>query len=100
METNFEIACNDLVSREVDRLARLSPCELMRLEQKREEVSIVGKAAKLFHSVADFGDHRRIGVVLIIPGILGFGERKFQGGIKVELQTERMSDTEAAELFS
>lgn len=100
METNFEIACNDFVSREVDRLARLQPCELMQLERKSEELTVAGKAAKLFHSVADFGDHRCIGVILEIPGILRVGERQFQGGVKVELRSQRMSDVEAAELFN
>lgn len=65
METNFQIACNDFVSRKIDRLARPSPCELMLLERKRKDVTIMGKAARIFHSVADFGDHRRIGAVLI-----------------------------------
>jgi len=82
METSFEIACNDFVSREVDRLARLSPCELIQLVRKSEDITVGGRAAKIFHTVADFDDSRCIGAVLLVPGMLGFGQRKFQGGIR------------------
>eukprot|EP01034_Spumella_vulgaris_P040851 gene40851-biopygen34690 len=96
---SFETACNDLVSQEVDRLARLTPCDLMQLTCSSAEVSVAGIDARLVRRVADFGSTRHLGVVLLIPGILGFGERRFQGGIKVELLSQRMSDLEAVDLL-
>jgi len=99
METNFEITCNAFVSKEVDRLARLSPCELMQLTQKGVEVTVADKAAKLFHHIVDFGDTRRIGVILLFPSKLGFGGWQFRGGVRVHLRSERISGAEAAELF-
>lgn len=71
----------------------------MQLERRSEEVTVEGVAAKFFHTVTDFGNARNIGVILLIPGTLGFGRRQFQGGIKVELRSEHMYDVEAAELF-
>lgn len=99
METDFEITCNAFVSREVDRLARLSPCELMQLTQIGVDVTVADKAAKLFHRIADFGDTRQIGVILLFPSKLGFGGWQFRGGVRVHLRSERISDDEAAELF-
>lgn len=78
MSTDFENTCNEFVSREVDRLARLSPCELMRLTQKSEEATVAGNSAKLIYQISDFGDIRQIGVILLIPSKLGFGGRQIQ----------------------
>ena len=99
MINSLKSACDDMVSREVDRLARLTPCELMRLSPKSEVITVEGATAKFSQTVADFGDIRHIGVILLIPGTLGCGRQQFQGGIKVQLRSERMSDDEASDIF-
>ena len=99
MINSLKSACDDIVSREVDRLARLTPSELMRLSPKSEAITVEGATAKFSQTVADLGDMRHIGVILLIPGILGCGRQQFQGGIKVQLRSERMSDDEACEVF-
>jgi len=71
----------------------------MRLSPKSEVITVEGATAKFFQTVADWGDIRHIGIIVLIPGTLGLGRQQFQGGIKVQLRSERMSDDEASEVF-
>jgi hypothetical protein len=69
------------VDQEVDRLARLSPCELMQLKAERWKLTIELGMVELAHQIFDDGNLRRIAVVAERPLLLGFGKRKFAGAL-------------------
>ena len=87
------------VDLEVDRLARLSPCELMQIHPKRWAVDTEQGVVELGYLISDGTDHRRIVVMAERTVLLGFAKRKFVGGLNVQLSTERLSSQEAAALY-
>lgn len=89
----------DAVDREIDRLARLSACELMRLEPKSWKVETEFGAMELTCMIHDWGEVRHIAVLADKPVLLGLARKRFVAGIKVTLSYERMSDAEAADLY-
>ncbi len=87
------------VELEVDRLSRLSPCELMQLEPKSWKVETAQDLVELAYSIFDGGDHRLIAVMAERPVLLGLAKRKFAGALKVQLGCERLSSYEVATLY-
>lgn len=87
------------VDQEVDRLARLSPVELMHLQPKSWQVTTELEVVTLTVFICDGSDHRRIAVVAGRDGFLGFGRRTFVGALRVQLSSERLSSEEAASLY-
>jgi hypothetical protein len=87
------------VDLELDRLARLSPCELMQLKPKRWKVDTEQGHVELAYSIFDGGDHRRIAVMAERPVLLGLAKRKFAGALKVQLSCERLPSYEVADLY-
>ncbi|QBE66118.1 hypothetical protein [Pseudoduganella lutea] len=87
------------VDLEVDRLSRLSPCELMQLTPKHREVETGRGVVELAYLIFDGGDFRRIAVMAERPVMLGFAKRKFAGALKVQLRCERLSGDEVADLY-
>jgi len=83
----------------VDRLARLSPCELMQIQSKSWKVDTEQGVIELAYLIFDGSDHRRIAVMAERPVLLGFARRKFVGALKVQLSSERMSNHEVAALY-
>lgn len=84
---------------EVDRLARLTPCELMQLEPESREVNTAEGRIQLTRLIFDGGDHRRIAVVVERPVLLGVAKRKFAGALDVQLRCERLSSDEIGDLY-
>lgn len=89
----------ETVDLELDRLARLSPCELMQLKPKSWKVDTEQGLVEVVYSIFDGGDHRRIAVMAERPVLLGFAKRKFVGALKVRLGCERLSSYEVADLY-
>jgi hypothetical protein len=86
------------VDQEIDRLARLTPCELMQVQPKSWKVDTALGVVKLTCVILDGGDHRRIAVLAerLLPG---FARRKFANALKVRLSCERLSSDEVADLY-
>jgi hypothetical protein len=95
----LEVIYQNAVNLEVDRLARLSPCELMLIQPKSWKVDTGQGVAELAYLIFDGGDHRRIAVMAERPVLLGFARRKFAGALKVQLSSERLSSYEIAALY-
>jgi hypothetical protein len=89
----------ETVDLEVDRLARLSPCELMQLHPKCWTVDTGQGVVELAYLISEGSDHRRIAVVAERPVLLGFAKRKFAGALKVQMSTERLSSHQVADLY-
>lgn len=89
----------DAVDQEIDRLARLSPCELMQLAPRRWSVETAAGPVNLQYKIDDLGDVRHIAVLADRPVLLGIARRRFAGGLKVELRMTRMSDLEVVDLY-
>jgi hypothetical protein len=87
------------VDLEVDRLARLSPCELMQIHPKRWAVDTAQGVVELVYPISDDTDRRRIVVMAERPVLLGFAKRKFVGALNVRSSAERLSSYEAAALY-
>ena len=86
------------VDQEIDRLARLSPSQLMQLHPKRWKVTTEQGVIELAYLIADCADHRRIAVMAERPVLLGIGTREFGGAPKVLLRSERLSSAQVAAL--
>lgn len=97
--SDLETAYRDEVDREIDRLSRLLPCELMQLTPRSWKVETSSGSVDLACLIHDLGDVRHIAVMAQRPVWLGLAYEKFYAGIKVKLTFERMSDTEAADLY-
>ena len=85
------------VDLEIDKLCRLSPCELMALKPLSKTVTIDGIDIPISYHIMDLGEKRNIGV--LSERSLMVGVRKFSSGIEVELKAVRMSDHDAANLY-
>jgi len=79
----------------VDKLCRMSPCELMHIEDYSSSILAGNKEVEVYVFVHDFQDERHIGVVATKKLPL-FGERRFVGGIEVKLQQPRRLKNEEA----
>jgi hypothetical protein len=89
----------EAVDLEVDRLARLAPCELMQLKPKGWKVNTEQGPIELTYFIFDGEDHRRIAVMASRPALFGFACKKFAGALKVQLRCERLSSDEVADLY-
>ncbi len=90
LDTLFQSA----VDLEADRLARLSPYELMVLRNQEKLISIEGQEVRVSVYVQDFSEERHIGVIAIRKRVIG--EAKFFAGLKVACAMVRMTNNEAA----
>jgi hypothetical protein len=95
----LDIIYQNAVDREVDRLARCSPCELMQLQPQNWSVDTEQGSIELARSIHDGGDFRQIAIVAERPVMLGFAKRTFAGALKVKLSCERLSTDEVADLY-
>jgi hypothetical protein len=87
------------VDLEIDRLARLSPFELMQLHPESWKVNTEHGIIELAYLILDGDDHRRIAVVAERPVLLGFAKIKFAGALKVQMSCERLPSYEVADLY-
>lgn len=87
------------VDHEVDRLARLSPFELMQLKPGSWRVDTEQGSIELACLVHDDSNVRQIAVISQRPVVLGFAKRKFAGALKVNLSCERLSNCEVMDLY-
>lgn len=87
------------VDLEIDRLARLSPLELMQLNPRSWKVDAEHCLVELAYLILDGDDHRRIAVVAERPFLLGLAKRKFVSALKVQMSCERLSSYEVADVY-
>jgi len=93
---NIDQLYEQAVSAEADRLGRMTPCELMRIESGTFKVTIESADIELGYAVRDLGDVRHIGVIADRPVLFGLAERRFCAGLIVQLSLRRMSEADAA----
>lgn len=96
---NLDSICQDAVDQEIDRLARLSPCELMQLTPENRRVDTKLGPAELTYLIFDGGDFRHIAVMIERSNMFGLTKRKFTSALKVKLSFERLSTYEVADLY-
>jgi hypothetical protein len=85
------------VDLEADRLMRMTSCELMQISSGEVPVQWNGKTISVFLHVRDFGAERHIGI--LAHRDLVIGHRKFSRGVKIKLESESMTEEEAASLY-
>ena len=85
------------VDLEIDRISRLNACDLMKVEEGERNIEISGHQITVYFDVKDWGDTRHIGVLATKKLFIGY--RKFYAGMLVELESRRITDKEASELY-
>ncbi|THC46309.1 hypothetical protein C2862_03625 [Massilia sp. Mn16-1_5] len=89
----------DAVDSEIDRLARLSPCELMRIEPLSWKLDTECGPVELHCVISDQSDVRHIVVMSERPLMLGMARRRFVAAVEVKLSAERMSNACVSDLY-
>ncbi|MTW10044.1 hypothetical protein GM658_05470 [Pseudoduganella eburnea] len=85
------------VDLEADRLLRLSPCELMQIQNHEVISSVAGGEVSVLIKIIDLGDFRHIGVLAERKYFLG--SARYARGIKVQLSMQSMDSDEIAKYY-
>jgi hypothetical protein len=95
----LDIIYQNAVTQEIDRLARLSPCDLMQLEPRSWKVETELVPIELTCKIFDGGDQRLIAILAERPVMLGLAARKFADALEVKLSCERLSSLQVADFY-